>query len=175
MAIGPAQRHDVPLLQDIERQASALFLTIPATAGLPADVTSFERLERAQRCGLLWVARAGSAPIGFALVEPLGDGLHLEELDVLPQHGRQGVGRALLREVCSHATARRRTLSLCTFRDVPWNAPFYSRNGFRALAANELWPELAERIQEEAARGLGSDIRVAMKFMGGVAQEADAG
>ena len=169
-AIGPASAPRLPALQDIERQASALFLTIPTTAGLPADVTSLDKLEQAQRHGLLWVARAGPALIGFALVEPLGDGLHLEELDVLPQHGRQGVGRALLHEVCRHATAQHRTLSLCTFRDIPWNAPFYAHNGFRALATNELWPELAERIQEEAARGLGSDIRVAMKFIGGVQQ-----
>ena len=164
--IALAQRDDLPTLQDIERRAAALFRTIPVTANLPADVTPLDRLEHAQRAGLLWVARIGPVPIGFALVEPLGDGLHLEELDVLPEHGRKGVGRALVHEVCRHAQRERRTLSLCTFKDVPWNAPFYVRAGFRAIGAEELWPVLAERIREEAERGLGPDIRVAMRFVG---------
>jgi hypothetical protein len=59
-------------------------------------------------------------------------------------------------------------------RDVPWNAAFYARAGFRALETRDLWPALAERVKEEADRGLGSDVRVAMRFVGGVVEQADA-
>jgi ribosomal protein S18 acetylase RimI-like enzyme len=113
--IGLAEAGEVALLQEIERRACDLFLAIPATASLPSSLTSLTNLEAAQRAGLLWVARAGGSPVGFALLESLGGGLHLEELDVLPEHGRKGIGRALVREVCRYAEAQRSVLTLCTF------------------------------------------------------------
>ena len=163
--IGLAEPTEVPLLPEIERRACDMFLTVPATARLPSYLTPLANFEAAQRAGLLWVARANASPVGFALLQPLGDGLHLEELDVLPEHGRKGVGRALIREVCLYAEARRRILTLCTFRDVPWNAPFYERLGFRVLGADEMWPALSARMQEETAHGLTAHLRVAMKFV----------
>ena len=162
--IGLAEPREVALLPEIERRACDLFLAIPATASLPSSLTLLTNFEAAQRAGLLWVARTGGSPVGFALLESLGDGLHLEELDVLPEHGRKGIGRALVREVCRYAEAQRSVLTLCTFRDVPWNAPFYERCGFRALREDELWPALWARVEDEAAHGLGADLRVAMKF-----------
>ena len=164
--IGLAEPREVALLPEIERRACDLFLAVPATASLPSSLTSLTNLEAAQSAGLLWVARAGGSPVGFALLERLGDGLHLEELDVLPEHGRKGIGRALIREVCRYAEAQRSALTLCTFRDVPWNAPFYERCGFRTLGDDELCPALSARVQEEAAHGLGAHLRVAMKFTG---------
>ena len=80
--IGLAEAREVALLPQIERRACDMSLAIPATAGLPSSLTPRTRLEAAPRASLLWVARASAAPVGFALVEALGDGLHLEELDV---------------------------------------------------------------------------------------------
>ena len=54
-------------------------------------------------------------------------------------------------------------VTLTTFRDVPWNAPFYARAGFRALANHEIGPGLAEVMRQEAARGLDPVTRVAMR------------
>jgi glutamate-1-semialdehyde 2,1-aminomutase len=175
--IGLAEHHDVPLLPAIERRACDMFLSVPATASLPSCLTPLENFEAAQRAGLLWVARVNAFPVGFALVEPLGDGLHLEELDVLPEHGRKGIGRALLREVCRHAKAQSRVLTLCTFRDVPWNAPLYERLGFQALGSEDVWPVLSERVAKEAAHGLAPHLRVAMRFVAGAGNDvtADAG
>lgn len=70
-------------------------------------------------------------PVGFAAARPVGAHLHLAELSVDPDHGRIGVGRALVEAVAG--LARRRELAgvtLTTFRDVPFNAPFYARLGF---------------------------------------------
>ena len=76
--IGLAEPREVAFLPEIERRACTMFLAIPATAGLPSYLTQRTSLEVAQRAGLLWVARVNASPVGFALVEPLGDGLHLE-------------------------------------------------------------------------------------------------
>jgi len=163
--IGLAQPDEVALLPRVEERASERFLTVPQTAHLPACPTPLADFEVAQRAGLLWIARyQGSSPVGFALAEDLGPSLHLEELDVLPEHGRRGIGAALVRRVCHEAAARRRALTLCTFRDVPWNAPWYERLGFRPLPSEEQTPELRRRIQEESERGLMESLRVAMRF-----------
>lgn len=161
--IGLAAAGELHLLPDIERRACELFRTVPATAALPLYLTGHRDFEAAQRADLLWVARFHGQPVGFALVEPLDGGLHLEELDVLPEHGGRGVGRALVETVIHHAEAHQKVLTLCTFRDVPWNAPWYARLGFRELSSAEQWPGLAARVAEEAAHGLPPALRVVMQ------------
>lgn len=129
------------------------------------DVTGLDELEHALGAGLLWVARdAAGAPVGFALVELL-DEPHLEEIDVDPAHGRRGLGRALLAVVLAWARgAGHAGITLTTFRDVAWNAPFYARLGFRALGPGEIRPGLAATMREETARGLDPARRVAMRL-----------
>jgi GNAT superfamily N-acetyltransferase len=164
--IGRATPEDVLLLPRIEREACALFRQVPVIAELPLYLTPARDFDAAQREGTLWVARlAAGGPVGFALAEWLGDERHLEEMDVLPEHGRRGLGTALARRVCDWAVADGgSSLTLCTFRDVPWNAPFYERLGFRRLAPAELTPALRQRMDEEAERGLAVEHRVAMRW-----------
>ena len=163
--IGPARKDEVAALPDIERSASARFFAFPWAAALPDVVTPAEIFEHAQAAGLLWVARAESRePVGFALAEDDGEALHLEEVDVLPEHGQLGLGARLVRAVIRQAEASGRPVTLCTFRVIPWNAPFYERLGFRALSSEELPPALAERVAREAARGLLPELRVAMRL-----------
>ena len=84
-------------------------------------------------------------------------------MDVHPSFGRRGVGTRLLAAVRDWARAQgQAAVTLTTFRDVPWNAPFYGRAGFRALAQRELSPGLRERVRDEAARGLDPATRVVM-------------
>ena len=50
---------------------------------------------------------------------------------MLPEHGRRGLGGALVDEVCQVVAADGHArLWLRTYADVPWNAPFYGRHGF---------------------------------------------
>lgn len=164
-----ATAEDVPSLPAIERDACALFDQIPVIAALPLLLTPLEDFQEAQRHGLLWVAHAADiAPgrlVGFALAERLDEALHLEELDVLPAYGRQGIGSRLVHSLCDEARAREiAAVTLCTFRDVPWNAPFYQRLGFRILNEDELTPGLAARVREEELGGLPRELRVAMRL-----------
>jgi GNAT superfamily N-acetyltransferase len=156
---------DLPALPGIERAAGAAFEGWDVPAAEFDVVTSLDDLRHALDAGLLWVAREADAPIGFALVDFL-DGLpHLEEIDVHPSHGRRGVGRALVAAVLDWARAAgHAAVTLTSFRDVPWNAPFYARLGFRILEPAELTPGLAEILRDEAARGFDPERRVAMRI-----------
>ncbi len=161
--------HDAALLPAIELAAARLFLDRADELGLtPAmleRVNSAENFASAQQAGLLWVAvTAQDAPAGFALLCEIDGALHLDELDVHPAHGRRGIGTALLERVCEMAaSAARPGVTLSTFRDVPWNAPFYARHGFRVLADDELTPGLANLRQREHGLGLRTDLRVIMR------------
>ena len=55
-------------------------------------------------------------------------------------------------------------VTLTTFADVPWNAPYYERRGFRSLSQKELTPGLRDKQKDEAIRGLARWPRVCMRL-----------
>ena len=162
--IALARLKDVPFLPPIELAANTLFDGY-VSEDVPEITTSLQRHEEAQRRGELRVALSNDIPIGFALVELIEPGAaHLEELDVHPEHGRRGVGRRLVMTVCAWAASRGfEAVTLTTFREVPFNMPFYSRLGFEVVPLQELSTALRSRLEEEARRGLDPAIRVVMR------------
>jgi ribosomal protein S18 acetylase RimI-like enzyme len=162
--VRPARSDELSLLPEIERAAAARFARIGLHEIANEEATSEEELADAQRAGLLLVAtEAGDAPAGFALLALVDDALHLDELSVHPAHGGRGLGARLLDATESLAAARGiAAITLVTFRDVPWNAPWYRRNGFVELPLPTLQPGLSERWKQEATRGLDPARRLCM-------------
>jgi len=162
----PARPEDVRPIQSIERAAARLFPPEDLPPAARGDCTPCELLEAARRAGLLWVAVAGEgAPVGFAHARDLGDDLHLQELDVHPDHGRRGLGTALLGTVLAEAERRGYAgVSLTTFAHLPWNAPFYARHGFRPVPPEARSPGLAQAFQVDLDEGLDPARRVAMRY-----------
>ncbi len=90
-------------------------------------------LSRAEKPGFVLVAEETETATltGFVHVLESGEIAHLEQISVLPQKGRRGYGRRLLEAAMDEARSRGfERLTLRTYADVPWNAPFYSRLGF---------------------------------------------
>lgn len=163
--IRPGTREDFPVLQELERDAAVRFRDLPDLPEIPDDVTPLAELESAMELGLLWVADVGGAVAGYAYAAPLDGNLHLEEVSVSREFGRRGIGRRLVDCVIERAGADGRpAVTLTTFRDVPWNAPFYARLGFRELAPGKSGAGLREAVEEEAHRGLPAHLRVAMIY-----------
>ena len=159
-----ARADELPLLEAIEDEAGLRFDTIPELAGVPAVPSRPGAFERAFAYRQVFVAVVGETVVGFAYAEPIDGVCHLEEVDVLPAWGRRGIGRALVEAVVADARARGcPAVTLTTFRDVPWNAPFYARLGFRVLTPAELTRGLAEVVAHESARGLPASLRVVMR------------
>ena len=136
-----------------------------APASVLDETTSEDDLREAQAAGRLWIALAGDTPVGFAHVEVLGSGVaHLEEIDVHPDHGRRGLGCRLVEAVCEWAArSGYREVTLTTFREVPWNMPFYARLGFEEVPTRELSADLVAVVADETRRGLDPTRRVVMR------------
>jgi GNAT superfamily N-acetyltransferase len=162
--IAPARLKDIPFLPSIERAAATL-LAGHAPASVLNETTSQREFEDAQRSGRLWVARRNGVPVGFAHAEVLEPRVaHLKELDVHPEHGRRGLGKQLVMAICAWASAEGyESLTLTTFRDVPFNMPFYAWLGFKVVPVERLSPALRSTLEGEARRGLDPRRRVAME------------
>jgi GNAT superfamily N-acetyltransferase len=164
--IAPARPEHAAALPAIEIEAAALFPQEDLPAELRRDTTPVSEFEQAARAGRLWVALdASGAPVGFAVVTRVDGAAHLLEMDVLPAHGRRGLGTGLVRAVVTWA--RRRGLpsvTLTTFRHLAWNGPFYRRLGFEELNEAQLTPGLREHLAQEVADGLEGAKRVVMRL-----------
>ena len=150
-------------LPAIERAAARLLAGHAPESAL-AETTSPETFAKAQRDGHLWVVLADETPVGLAHVERIEpDSVHLEEIDVHPAHGRRGLGTILLLHVCRWAASQGcESVTLTTFRDVPWNMPFYARLGFAVVPRQDLSPALRSMVEDEDRRGLDASRRVVM-------------
>ena len=105
----------------------------------------------------------GDPPVGFVCVELVDGAPHIWQLSVLPEHGRRGVGRALLQAACDWARAEGfATVTLTTYRDVPWSTPFYATLGFTAL--DTLRPGSRRSTSERAMGDDDFGTRLAMKL-----------
>ena len=140
----------------IEQAASSIFPEADLPSKIRYLVTDKETLRTAQRDGRIWIAtRNSTEPVGFAMASLLDGIAHLEEIDVLPAHGRNGIGTRLVQTVIKWAVSQGHTLlTLVTFRYLPWNAPFYASLGFEPVAVGSLGQEMQQLLTEEQAAGI---------------------
>jgi len=103
--------------------------------------------------GFLWTAAdAFNTPIGFALASHRDEDLYLDQLSVLPEHGQRGIGTQLVQTVLEHADLLNfKRVSLSTFKDVPWNAPFYKKLGFKVIPPRRWQNWQMDIIQRQSA------------------------
>lgn len=146
---------DLAALPAVEAAADELFLPLGIT-DIPAPATAAERARAWQ------VLVAGRPVAGFAALELVDGAVHLEQLSVHPAHGRRGIGTALLAATVDAAReCGADRVTLLTYADVPWNAPFYARHGWSVTS--ELTPGLQALRHRETELGLDRHgARVAM-------------
>ena len=156
---------ELELLREIERAAGRLFAQVDLAGVAAHEPESVEALAQYTRTGRAWVVVSDvDDPVGYAVVDIVGGLAHLEQLSVHPDHGRKGLGAMLLEHVCRWAQERRyAAITLTTFAEVAWNAPFYAQHGFRVLTDDELGPELGALRAHEAELGLDPTRRVCMR------------
>jgi GNAT superfamily N-acetyltransferase len=169
--IGPvrlAREADATSLIEIERSAALSFRRVRGLEWIADGPVLGDAVHLACiRGGTCWVAvDALDAPVGFLSAETMaGRELHIHEMSVALAFQRRGARRALLKTAIEWAVARDfAALTLTTFRDVPWNAPFYSRSGFEVLSAPRLGDRLASLLRQEVEDGFAEGARCAMRL-----------
>ena len=163
--IRPPRRDELEALVAIEREAGALFTTVGMPEIAYDDPGTVPELEPFRAGGHAWVAvDAGDRPVAYLITAIVDGCAHVEQVSVAPAHARRGLGAALIDHLAAvAATEGRPAVTLTTFRDVPWNAPYYERLGFRVIAPADQGAQLAALVGEEAERIRGDAPRVAMR------------
>jgi GNAT superfamily N-acetyltransferase len=161
--IRPTVPEELPTLIEIERAAGAMFLDVgmPEIAGdSPGDASWFARFD-----GFTWVAADDAGvPVAYLVALPIDAGLHVEQVSVHPRAARQGIGAELIAAAGDVAEVEEwPALTLTTFTQVPWNAPYYRRLGFAVVPEPEWTPDLREIVAAENAHGLDRWPRVVMR------------
>ncbi|RSM72028.1 GNAT family N-acetyltransferase [Amycolatopsis sp. WAC 01375] len=155
---------DLPVLQDIERAAGEPFRALGMAAIADDDPPSIADLTAFQRDGRAWVQDAGDGPVAYLLAEVVDGHGHIEQVSVHPDHARRGLGRRLIEHAAGWASREGLAgLTLTTYAEVPWNAPYYARLGFVTLDEESLSEGLRAVRAHEIARGLDAWPRVTMR------------
>ena len=132
-----------------------------------ADDEPFSVAELAvfQRDGRAWVASdRDDRPVAYILVRTIDAGAHIEQVSVHADHARRGIGALLIETVGEWAKGRGlEAVTLATFAEVPWNAPYYLRLGFSVVPEQELTDGLRRIREDEATSVPGPWPRVVMR------------
>lgn len=160
----PLEPEDREALVEVENRAAALFrlhgYSQVADNPIP-DVPFLDTVFAGAE--VIVCAGPDARPVGFAVARSVAGWLHLAELSVDPAHGRKGLGRALVTAVISRAAgAGLAGVSLTTFRDVPFNAPFYAAMGFAEAGRGEAPAAIADLLVREVPDGVDVGSRVLM-------------
>ncbi|WP_431695857.1 GNAT family N-acetyltransferase [Kocuria rhizophila] len=140
-------------LPAIEAAAGEAFRSIGMPEVADDPLPDVQRLKRHASAGRAWVATVDNQVVAYALAVLRDGSAHLEQVSVHPDHAGQRIGANLIDAVTSWARDRGdERLTLTTFADVPWNAPYYRKLGFRALPDDALGPQLAAELSEERMR-----------------------
>lgn len=159
------RKTDFTTLQNIQLAAGHLFYNIGMSHIAENPSTDIEGFLATIKNSSVLVARFDVNIVGFALIYRVGNDCHLEQMSVAPEHARRGFGSEILQyliDKCRRQQLSRLTLS--TFRNVPWNEPFYSKAGFRSISQNNLTGYLKAVWQTEDANGLDMTQRTIMRL-----------
>jgi ribosomal protein S18 acetylase RimI-like enzyme len=157
--------HDAETIRAIEFDAGLRFIDVGMTGIADAPPMALETVSRKIAAREIIVAiDAHAVCAGFVMFEPQPSRIYVQELDVLTSHAGRRIGAALIEQVAGIARERQLTqLVLSTYRDVPWNAPYYRRLGFRDIELADLDTALIARREAHIARGLDESQRVFMR------------
>lgn len=112
-----------------------------------------------------WVAEVNQQVVGFLCAEVVMRDLHVWEMAVRRDRQGQGLGRQLMNTAIDYASRNRLSfVTLTTFREVPWNEPFYRSLGFEVIDAESMEPRLKQLLHNELQHGFPRELRCAMRL-----------
>jgi ribosomal protein S18 acetylase RimI-like enzyme len=162
-----AQHDDIAQLIEVERSAAQLFrqqkeLQFIAEGEVMSPQQHVDFIAQQRE----WVMVSPNEQLaGFIAVQPFAHSWHIAELSVAADWQRQGVGKRLIEEIAGLAISQGiQRLTLTTFVQVAWNAPYYQRLGFRIIPDARWDVYLQHLLAQEVEQGFTANSRCAMEF-----------
>ena len=150
-------------IPELERAAGERFIAIGMADVADGEVTPLSILESRADLQRLYVAIAPDGKVvGFLIWSPKDGRAYIEEVSVRPDHAGHRLGARMIDRLADDVRGNHRALSLATFRDVPWNAPYYRKLGFSELAYADAGPDHEESWRHQAENGLDMSRRLFM-------------
>lgn len=165
-----ATADDLEAMRDVERDAGRRFLEFPADTGLHEiaddDPPALDVLAAYLDNDAAWVVTddADGSVVGYAVASMIDDDAHLDQVSVRCGHQGRGLGTALIGAACDWAIDLAfEAITLTTFRDVPFNGPYYRQLGFEIVPERRCGEELRSLREHERFIGLDVQPRVVMR------------
>ncbi|MHA7820057.1 MAG: GNAT family N-acetyltransferase [Erythrobacter sp.] len=159
-----ARADDAQAFHDVEEDAAQLLANEPSLADVPVPPSNSPEEYRdmiGQRHCL--AATVDDEVVGFAATRRHGRELHLHEISVATAFQGRRIGATLLNALKIDArNSGVRAITLHTYRDIAWNAPFYARHGWVVVEDLQSHPRLAAGHAAAVEFGLPAERRCAM-------------
>lgn len=140
-----ADKSDAEALSAIEENAALVFKQLGGAFSqidLSALTPSFYEEAIAQN-QIIWLVELRGEPVGFLRAKPIDDLLYCAELSVLKHHHGKGLGEKLINHFVQFARNEGFSgVAGITFKNVPWNGPYYLRQGFEYWNNDQIGSEL---------------------------------
>lgn len=150
-------------IPELERAAGERFKAIGMKDVADGEATPLSILESRAEVRRLYVAIAPDQEIaGFLIWSPKDGRAHVEQVSVHPAHAGRRLAARMIDRLAADVRGTHAELSLTTFRDVPWNAPYYRNIGFIELAYAEAGPQHEDSWRHQAESGLDMARRLFM-------------
>jgi len=165
ITIRPATQADFDTLPVIEMDAGQELAKfgLQSVADMPASPPEYYK--QLPGLSVVFLACTGEQVVGFVICLVVDGQAHLKELSVMRCHMKKGIGRRLVATSIEWAKAKNfQWLTLTTYRDIPFNAPFYLSLGFTSFETGETWPCLSSIRENEKKTGLDIKARVCMRL-----------
>ena len=123
--IRPGEVRDIDAVRDLERRSTVRFEHTAFSHHIGEEPTDAAHLVQRVADGGFLVTVQDDHPIAFVIFREVEGWGYIEQIDVDPDHAGRRLGAALLDAVAEVGRARGWPgLTLSTYRDIPWNAPW---------------------------------------------------
>jgi GNAT superfamily N-acetyltransferase len=149
LSLRPLIQDDIEALRMVEKMARTRYRALGGFFAQAAEAPAIA----AERFvgGETIVAELHFAPVGFLVLRPLDELLHVVTIAVSPDAAGLGIGRLLMTKAEHRARQLKVAgLSLTTFRTPPWNGPWFHRQGYSLIPLERIGPGLRAILDRHA-------------------------
>lgn len=161
-----AREEDIPKLAGVERSAAKIFRHVGKHFLLDGPTVAPSLLRSMAASKHLWVAiEEAGEPVGFIGGYELRGSFYVAEISIAEAAQGKGIGKTLMRCMVEDVKIEGfLEVTLVTYRDLPWNGPWYRRLGFEEVEVGLMGKEYERLLEAEKEHGIDIEERCIMRM-----------